>query len=284
MAVRALILSAALLSATPDEATLARTRQAALQYFDRLQNFICTQITTRSYGASPVGPRWNRLETQEWEIHYFDRRETTASSRERQRHETRREGQARPLPRPPAVRLGTSAHLRPQGQAEFEWDAPNPAAVPLPRPASHQHRCAGRERREGPAGPPRHGLGGLRHRAVTRFLTETDRGEAGSRRIAVGFRLEVRYASAAIGDREYLLPQSPSRPRSATPAGPRPRSSSATTQVRSRLHRQIRSMSREPAFPPPPAGTAAELRALHVQHFHAWLEAISTPSQTMRKP
>jgi len=43
--------------------------------------------------------------------------------------------------------------------------------------------------------------------AVARFLTESDRGEAGSRRIPVGFRLEVRYALAAIGDQAYLPPQ-----------------------------------------------------------------------------
>ena len=57
------------------EAAISRTRQAALAYGDRLQDFTCVQTTARSIGRSVDGPRWKPLENQEFELNYVDHRE-----------------------------------------------------------------------------------------------------------------------------------------------------------------------------------------------------------------
>jgi hypothetical protein len=60
----------------PDHlALIVRMREAALTYGDRLQDFICTQITTRSADKSGSGRHWKRLEVQESELSYVAHRE-----------------------------------------------------------------------------------------------------------------------------------------------------------------------------------------------------------------
>lgn len=74
------LLSAFALSAAnadvPDRADLiARMREAAVHYSDRLQDFICTQITRRSADTTGSGEHWKPLEVQELELSYVAHKE-----------------------------------------------------------------------------------------------------------------------------------------------------------------------------------------------------------------
>src|SRR5580700_8473604 len=56
-------------------AMIARMRDAAINYADRLQDFLCTQLTTRSVDTSGSGKHWKVLETQELELGYIAHKE-----------------------------------------------------------------------------------------------------------------------------------------------------------------------------------------------------------------
>src|SRR4051812_8517799 len=66
---------AAAQSTADHDAVLARIRKAALGYADSLQDFICTQLMTRSTDASGTGKHWKILEKQELDLGYIDHRE-----------------------------------------------------------------------------------------------------------------------------------------------------------------------------------------------------------------
>ena len=76
-----LLASVAVLHAQPPSpdtaehnAILARVSSYALGYTNHLQDFICTQVTRRSYGP-PGGRRFKNLDTFKEELSYFQRKE-----------------------------------------------------------------------------------------------------------------------------------------------------------------------------------------------------------------
>ena len=54
---------------------ISRMRSAALSYGDRLQDFICFQLTARSADGTGTGRRFKPLETQELELSYVSHKE-----------------------------------------------------------------------------------------------------------------------------------------------------------------------------------------------------------------
>jgi hypothetical protein len=71
------VAAAAFAQPTPDQQRdfIAGMRKWALEYNDRLPNFICTQVTHRSVDYSGTGDRWQSMDTIEQQLSYFDRRE-----------------------------------------------------------------------------------------------------------------------------------------------------------------------------------------------------------------
>lgn len=57
------------------EALIARTRPATLSYRNQLEDFICTEMVTRTGDRSGSGKHWKILETHELELRFVDHRE-----------------------------------------------------------------------------------------------------------------------------------------------------------------------------------------------------------------
>jgi hypothetical protein len=206
---------------TPDaagqQAVVARMRDAALTYSDRLQDFTCIQLSTRSAGPSPTGPHWKPLEKQESELSYVGHREhykLLAVNGEST-------GLQKRIKQGPYATTGGefgSALLKifdPQARAEFVWDHRETSAP--------THTCVFRYS-VSPSTSTEVITADLDHvrvghhgtvwadcdtGAVTHFRMETDRGEVHRHgiRVPLEFRLEVSYAPATIGSQEFLLPQ-----------------------------------------------------------------------------
>jgi hypothetical protein len=204
---------------SPDtNAIVARMQESALAYTGHLQNFTCTQTLTRSAGNSPTGPHWKRLDTQESVLEYVDHKE----------HYNLLKVNGETLD--PQKRIKRGPYLTPGGefgsmllrifvakaQAQFEWDHDETIAgvhtcvfrynVPLATTTEAMQVDVDKVRLG------HHGIvwADCESGAVTRFRMESDIGEVTrrGRPVPVGFRLEIRYAPTAIGDSEFLLPQS----------------------------------------------------------------------------
>jgi len=216
----AAILALASQTPAPDDAEfqklVARVRQAALTYSDRLQNFTCTQTTTRSLGPSPDGTKRKPLETQEFELNYVDHREHYKL--------VKVNGEATN-----PEKLVKAGHFKGYGQfgsalqnifhpaveATFEWDHRETGAG--------GETCVFRYRVAQPNSRAvmtadydivklgHHGMiwANCDSGEVLRFQTVTDLGEVhrSGRRVPIGYRLEVRYGVTNIGERQFLLPQ-----------------------------------------------------------------------------
>ena len=69
-------------AAPPDiaeqKAVVTRMRDTALNYADRLQDFLCTEFMTRTVDHSGTGKQWKLLETQELKLGFISHRETIA--------------------------------------------------------------------------------------------------------------------------------------------------------------------------------------------------------------
>src|SRR5580704_11189084 len=82
--------------AAEQKAMIARMREAAVNYADRLQDFLCTQLTTCSVDTSGSGKHWKALETQELETRvHCAQGALSAAEGERQNHGSREESQER---------------------------------------------------------------------------------------------------------------------------------------------------------------------------------------------
>jgi hypothetical protein len=228
MAARALLLSAALVvcaaagqtpapDAAAQEAIVSRIRKAALEYGDRLQNFTCTQITARSTGPSATGPRWKPLETQELELNYLDHREHYKLLKVNGKT-TDLQKRIKPGYMKSYNQFGSRLQniFDPKANATFEWDHAEAGSgggtcvfrYRVPQPTSTIVITAGPDKVQ----PGHHGVvwANCESGAVTHFLTETDPAEVvrKGRRVALEYRLEVRYSLATIGSLEFLLAQS----------------------------------------------------------------------------
>jgi hypothetical protein len=199
------------------QAIAARMREAALEYTDHLQNFTCTQTLTRSAGNSPTGAHWKLLDTQEAELDYVDHKE----------HYTLLKVNGESID--PARRIKQGPYFTPGGEfasmllkifdpkarAEFEWDHDETTGAHTCVFRYNVAQATSTEVIQADLDHVRVGHHGMVWAdcdtgAVTRFQIESDIGEISrnGRRVPMGFRTEVRYAPAAVGSQEFLLPQS----------------------------------------------------------------------------
>lgn len=202
----------------PDSAAIvARMREAALAYTDRLQNFTCTQFLTRSAGDAPDGPHWKLLDRQESVLEYVSHKEHYVLLKVNGETLDPQKRIRRGPYFTPGGEFGSMLRkiFNPNAQAEFEWDHEENSGgartcvfryrVPLATTTEVIQADADRV----PLG--HHGMvwADCATGAVTQFRIETDIGEVvrGGHRIPVGSRLEVRYAPATVGSQEFLLPQ-----------------------------------------------------------------------------
>lgn len=216
----ALVLSASGQGSTPNaterQAMIARMREAALNYADRLQDFICTQLTTRTVDQSGSGKHWKLLETQELELGYIAHKEhyrllkvngktTDLEKRVKKGYFT------------PGGEFGTSLRLifDPRAAAEFEWDREESSAgkrscvfrYRVPQATSTKVMRADAD----VVKLGHHGFvtADCDTGMVTRIQIKTEpasvtrNGEA----MAIGTELDVRYGLTTIASREFLLPR-----------------------------------------------------------------------------
>jgi hypothetical protein len=195
-----------------------RMQQAALAYFDGLENFTCTQLLARSAGNSPDGPHWKLLDTQETGLDYVDRKEhyTLLKVNGQTTDAAKRIEQGPYLTPGGEFAAMLQKIFAPQAQAEFEWDHEEAAGAARScvfrynvRQATSTEviRVDGDSVRVG-----HHGMvwADCGTGSVKQFRLESDFGEVQLKRAGprfpVGFRLDVHYAPVAIGAQEFLLP------------------------------------------------------------------------------
>ncbi len=192
-------------------------REAALTYADRLQDFICTQITTRSADKSGTGKHWKLLEVQEVELSYVAHKENYVLLKVNGRSENIDKG-IQPGYFRPGGEFGTALKsiFDSKADAEFNWDHEEPDGG--------QRLCVFRYRV--PQATSMRGLqvdsdkvvfayhgfvyANCESGAVMRIQIETEPAAVTrkGRRLAVGTQLDLRYRPTAIGTKEFLLPQS----------------------------------------------------------------------------
>ncbi len=184
--------------------TLARVKDYARGYIERLQDFTCNQTKTRSVDSSGTGSKYKLQETQEHELSYVDHKE----------HYTLVKLNGKPVRRGSQVRGGVQtwgefgsllAGVFDKGaKAEFTWDRQEGGQCiyryHVEKKNSSLMMRLGTERYV----YAHHGVvyANCEAGTVERVITEMEApGEPFT------FRTEIRYAPAKIGDREFLLPQ-----------------------------------------------------------------------------
>jgi hypothetical protein len=215
----ALVAYAGAQSLPPDPASqkaiIERTREAAMSYGDRLQDFTCTQITARSTDRESNGKHWSPLDTLEHEVDYVARvdhhrlvkvngKSSNLEKRVKQGYFT------------PGGEFGSRLRkiFEPNAQAEFTWDhaeqiAGRSACVFRYHVAEATSTLAMQVNDQA----VRMGHHGLVHAdcetgSVLRIEMETEPAWArlGGKPAAVGAQIDVRYGLTSISGRDFLVP------------------------------------------------------------------------------
>ena len=191
------------------EALIARIRESAITYADRLQDFICVRVTARSAGAVGAHTRWKRLETQEHELTYVGHREghtlLKLNGKPPQAGRSPKGGYFQP-----GSEFGSyfSKVFAPTAGAEFIWDHEEQSGgrrvcvfryrVPLST-STWSVTANGDEIRMG-----HHGFvhADCDTAGVVRLQLETEISEGKP----VGIQADIHYGPVPIGGKEFLLP------------------------------------------------------------------------------
>ena len=195
--------------AAEQQQILSRIREAAIGYEDRLQDFTCTQFTTRSAGRAGRDNQWKPLETQESDLSYVGHREiykllkVDGDSKNPEKRVKR--GYTKTSGEFGSVLKGIFA---PKARAELTWDhveASGQTCVVRYRVDEANSSLtfrAGSQKRV----LAHHGTvyADCATGMVTRihFETDPDPGRPG------GFSSDIVYGLSKIGSKEFLLPQS----------------------------------------------------------------------------
>jgi hypothetical protein len=198
------------------KALIDQMREAAVNYADRLQDFLCTQFTTRSEDSSGFGKHWKVLETQELELGYIAHKEhyrlVKVNGKTTDPDRRIKKGYFRP-----GGEFGTSLQriFNPKAAAEFEWDHEESSAgkrscvfrYHVPLETSTLVMTADLDQVK----MAHHGLvtADCDTGAVTRIQIETAPASVirHGEHVAIGLQLDVAYGLTAIGSKEFLLPQ-----------------------------------------------------------------------------
>jgi hypothetical protein len=200
----------------PQMALIAKMRDAAAGYADRLQDFLCTQLTARSIDPSGSGKHWKVLETQELELGYIAHKEhyrlLKVNGKTTDLEKRVKKGYFRP-----GGEFGSSLLkiFDPKAAAVFEWDHEESAAG--------QRTCVFRYRV--PVATTtlimtadmdhvkmaHHGFvsADCETGMVSRIQIESEPASIfrNGREGAIGVQLDVQYRPASIASKEFLLPQ-----------------------------------------------------------------------------
>jgi hypothetical protein len=201
--------------AAEQQAIIARMKEAAATYNDRLQDFLATQTMTRSTASTGAKPRWKVLETQESELSYVGHKvnskllkvngKTTDLDKQVKRGYFIFSGEFGAL----------QWVFNPKTIPEFEWDhgevseGKRLCVFRYRTPEANTNFVFYSDGDKTPAG--HHGLvlADCDTGMAVRFHLETD--PAAVRRrgrdVPLGYELDVRYAPATIAGQEFLLPQ-----------------------------------------------------------------------------
>jgi len=197
-------------------ALIARMRDAALNYADRLQDFLCTQFMTRTVDTSGTGKHWKLLETQELDLGYISHKEhyrlLKVNGKDRDPGKKVKKGYWIP-----GGEFGSSllTIFAPKVAAQFEWD--HEESSPGARSCVFRYRV--------PVATSDYVIQAdldhvkMAHHgfvtadcdtgALLRIQMETEPASVkrGDHDLAIGMQLDLRYGPATIGGRQFLLPQ-----------------------------------------------------------------------------
>jgi hypothetical protein len=202
--------------AVEQQALVARMRDAAINYADRLQDFICTQSTARSVDHSGSGKHWTLLETRELELGYIAHKEhyrlLKVNGKTRDLEKSVKKGYFIPH-----GEFGTSLQwiFDPRAAAEFAWDHEELSAGKrqcvfrylVPKTTSTYVMRADADR----VTLAHHGFvtADCDDGVVTRIQIETERAfvKRQGQDLAIGLQLDVQYGPTVIGSKQFLLPR-----------------------------------------------------------------------------
>lgn len=198
------------------QAVVAKMRDAALNYADRLQDFLCVESLVRTVDSSGSGKKWKLLESREVEVGYIGHKEhyrlLSVNGKAADAEKRIKRGYWNP-----GGQFGTALLLifAPKAAAEFEWD--------------HEETSDGKQscvfRYKVPLATTTYGVQAdldhvkLGHHgyvtadcetgAVRRIQIETEPGSVKrhGQSLAVGMQMDVRYGPVRIGANEFLLPE-----------------------------------------------------------------------------
>ncbi len=197
------------------DAFVALMREGAVTYADRLQDFLCTQLTARSTDQGSAGKHWRPLETQELELGYIAHKEhyrlVKVNGETTHLEERIKKGYFRP-----GGEFGTSLMkiFAPKAAAEFEWDREESIdgvrtcvfryRVPLETSTQVMHSDGDNVKMA------HHGFvfADCDTAAVRRIQIVTEPASVfrDGRRLALGMQADIRYRPTVIASKEFLLP------------------------------------------------------------------------------
>jgi len=216
LAYAGLTLSAYGQPSTPDvaeqQSILSRIREGAIGYADRLQDFVCIEVTIRSAGGLGAHTRWKLLETQEQELTYVAHREGRKLLKVNGKAAT--DDQKKKIKGgyfTPGSEFGSYFRkvFDPKAKAEFDWD--HEEALPGRRICVFRYRVPrSTSTWSVTVNGDEIGLGhhGFVHAdcgtgAVMRLQLETEISDGKP----IGLQVDVHYGLVDIAGKEFLLPQ-----------------------------------------------------------------------------
>jgi len=195
---------------------LARMKDAAVNYAERLQDFLCTQRIKRSKEDSGPSKHWQVLDTQEREVGYISHQEHFRVLNVNGKPPGVEK--IKPGYFLPGGEFGTALGyiFNPKAVAQFEWDHAEQAGG--------QQLCVFRYRVSASESTivmnsdgeqthlGHHGLIYADCKSAMPMRMQIESEPASVRRgifkAALGWNIDVRYAMTPIGEKEFLLPQS----------------------------------------------------------------------------
>jgi hypothetical protein len=208
------------LAEPPDEAAqqgiISRIRAAALSYGDRLQDFICIQLTARFADRGGTGKHWKPLETQETELAYVSHKEHYKLLKVNG-DAVIRDGSIKQGYFIPSGEFGSGLQriFDPAARADFLWD--HEELTGGKRICVFQYRvqvATSTVVMQANLNSVKLGHRGLvtadcQTGETLRIQIESDPASANEsgHKIALGWQLDVRYGPVTIGSSAFLLPQ-----------------------------------------------------------------------------
>jgi len=202
-------------SLAPD-ALITRMREGAVTYSDRLQDFLCTQLTTSKTDDGSSGKHWRLLETRELELGYIAHKEhyrlVKVNGKSTEPEKGIKKGYFIPQ-----GEFGTSLMkiFDPKAAAQFEWDHEEKSGgiracifryrVPVSTTTLVMISDADHVKMA------HHGTvsADCDSGAVMHFHIETEPASVirNGREVAIGMQSDVIYSPTTIASKEFLLPQ-----------------------------------------------------------------------------